>query len=258
MNIMTTGCLGKEFYNSLINNELRLSIRYAKRLSQDDISWADALASFPIFPLIKLESLKWIHSFGAGVEPLLERNDLNKELILSRTVGSLGRKMGEYCLGHLLNFSQRNLQLLDNQKNRLWIPIYPNKINSNKVLIIGTGEMAKGISKVFSVLGICTIGINTDGHKVDDFVDCLSFTNIENKVENVTCIINALPHCKSTYRLIDKKLFRLFDKILFINVGRGSTIVLEHLEMAICKKILITLSWMYLNKNHYLEIQTYG
>ncbi len=233
MNILTTGRLGEEFSGHLKSNELGLNVRYVKNMSQKDINWADSLASFPVNEEINLSRMKWIHSFGAGVEGFIKRKDLNRNLILTRTVGSLGYKMGEYCLCHILNFAQNTFQIYNNQKSRLWQPAYPKSVKDNNVLILGTGEMAKGISNVLTKAGIHIIGVNTNGLQVPGFTKCLSFESIKTIANKVDCIISTLPLNMSTSDLLNNAFFDLFKGILFINVGRGKSVEVKDLEKAI-------------------------
>lgn len=233
MNILTTGRLGEEFYSSLVKNDLGLKLRFVDKLSQKDIDWANALASFANNDNVNISSLKWIHAFGAGVDGFLKRNDLNTNLILSRTVGSLGLKMGEYCLSHILNYSQNTYKIIRNQSNRKWVPICPNSIKNKVALFLGTGEMSRGISKLLTIAGIKTIGTNTSGKQISDFDQCVSFKNVNKVSSKVDFVINTLPITKKTNNVLDKSFFNLFKNVLFINVGRGETVNIDDLKTAL-------------------------
>lgn len=233
MNILTTGRLGEDFYNSLVKNDLGLNVRFVDKLYQKDIEWADALASFATNDDINLSSINWIHSFGAGVEGFIKRNDLSTNLILSRTVGSLGLKMGEYCLCHILNYSQNTYKIISNQSKKNWLPIYPTSIRDNVALLLGTGEMSRGISKLLKNAGIKTIGTNTSGKQIADFDHCVSFNNLKLITSQVNFVINTLPITKNTIKVIDKPFFNLFKNVLFINVGRGKTVNIDDLKIAL-------------------------
>ena len=234
MNILTTGRSGKEFCHALKDNTTDIVIKYVEELSEKDIIWADCLASFPVSEQIDLSGIKWIHSFGAGVEKYLQRKDINEEILLSRTVGKLGYKMGEYCLCHLLNFFQNTFYLYSRQKLKKWTPEYPESVNEKYVLILGTGEMAKGIAGVLRKLDINVVGLNKKGYINErNFNQCITFRELKPVASNISCVINTLPLHKNTTHLLDKDFFHHFKHILFINVGRGKTVVTKDLEEAI-------------------------
>lgn len=233
MKILTTGRLGEEFYNSLKSNELDLEVRYMDAISQLDIDWADCLASFPIKENVKLSNLKWIHTFGAGVEPYIQRTDLHKDLILTRTTGKLGHRMGEFCLCHLLIFLQNTISVYNNQHNNLWSQIFPESLKDIKVITLGTGEMAKGISSVLKKNGVHITGVNTSGDTSEYFDNCVSLNQIHSISSSINCVINTLPLNENTNQLLDLDFFKKFNNSLFINVGREKSVIIEDLLQAI-------------------------
>jgi len=233
MNILTTGSLGKEFYNSMVNNNLGLNVVYVEKLSQNDIEWADSLASFAPSDNVNLSGINWIHSFGAGVEAFLKRRDLSDNLVISRTVGELGLKMGEYCLCHILNYTQNTYDIFHNNIQKKWIPTYPSRIKNKTALILGTGEMAKGISQIIREAGVKSIGINTKGDQIEEFDNCVAFKDLKLVSNEVDFVINTLPLTNSTDKLLDHSFFNCFNGILFINTGRGRTVNTDDLQIAI-------------------------
>lgn len=233
MNILTTGRLGEAFYDYIKSDHPELEVSYVKTLSQQDIDWADCLAAFPISEDVELSNIKWIHTFGAGVEPYLQRSDLHKEVVITRTIGNLGSMMGEYCLCHLLNFKQNTFSVLRNQRKALWTPIYPTSIKNQNVIILGTGEMAKGIARVLKKNGIKLIGVNSSGNQTSDlFEQFISFKDLSS-ISPDTTIINTLPLSDKTNQLLNLNFFKQFKNALFINVGRGKSVVTEDLVEAI-------------------------
>lgn len=233
MKVLTTGRLGEDFCNSFIESSLGITVKYVEILKQTDIEWADCLASFAPKDEINLNSVKWIHSFGAGVESYLNRHDLNRNLILSRTVGNLGLKMGEYCLCHVLNFSQNSYEIIDNQVQKKWVQLFPKSIRGKTALLIGTGKMAQGISIILKSVGVNTFGVNRSGTNHKAFNQCLKFGDISSISQSVDFVINTLPYTNDTENLLSKSFFSVFRNILFINVGRGKTVNITELKTAL-------------------------
>jgi len=232
--IITTGRLGKEFCAAIKKSHHNFDIRYADELNQEDIEWADCLAAFTVPPEKVISKMKWIHSFGAGVDGFIKANKIHPATILTRTVGRLGFKMGEFCLAHILNFYQDTFSVYENQKEKKWEATNPVTIEGKTVLILGTGEMAKGIVSVLNPIRIKTIGVNTSGIKPsNDYFKCVRFDDIPAVAGDVSCIINTLPLTTNTRGLLNENIFKEFHNALFINVGRGESLVTDDLISSI-------------------------
>jgi phosphoglycerate dehydrogenase-like enzyme len=224
--VLTTGRLGKEFRDVIGKDAEQIEVTFTDEPANADIANVDCLACFSVPDKIDISGIKWIHLFGAGVDSFLRRDDFNPETILTRTVGRLGLRMGEFCLCHILNFFQNTFRLYENKKVKKWETDYPVSLKGKTVLILGTGAMAKGISQVLHPLQTEVIGVNTSGMKTDNvFSTCLKFADVKSVASRVSCIVNTLPLSHHTERLLDKRFFGLFHRALFINVGRGKSVV---------------------------------
>jgi glyoxylate/hydroxypyruvate reductase len=232
--IITTGRLGKEFFDAIVGMGWELEIKFVDVPIPGDIKWADCLAAFTIPEEINVSTVRWIHSFGAGIESFLHRKDIGNRTILTRTVGNLGIKMGEFCLCHILNFFQNTFSVYENKKLKRWELLNPRSLIDKSILLLGTGEMARGIVSVLHPMKLRIIGVNTDGRSPDrGFFQCLRFNQIEAAAGRISCIINTLPLTPKSEGLLNGKFFEQFHDVLFINVGRGKSVVTEDLIAAI-------------------------
>lgn len=234
LKVLTTGRLSTQFYAHLQDNALGIEVQRSEAPSQADIDWADCLACFPIGNDVSLQSLKWIHSFGAGVDGFLERDDLNAELKLSRTTGTLGAKAAEFCLCHILNFLQDTFAIYEDMRQRVWRARAASSAQGKTVLLLGTGAMAQGIAHALGALGMRVIGVNTTGRTSSAyFGHCLRFDAIHSAGLDITCIINTLPYNSATERLLDEQFFAQFEGALLINIGRGRSLHTQDLRRAL-------------------------
>ena len=233
LKVLTTGLLAEPFSVALQASSLPVQVRYVEKAQQSDIDWADCLASFPPSAELSLNRMLWIHSFGAGLDGYLLRADLHPNLRLSRTTGSLGQKIGEFCLCHLLNFLQNTVVLAQNMETRTWQQIPSMPIRGKTVLILGTGKMAQGVAQILTAVGVKVIGINSSG-RADAvyFQRCVTMATAQEVVTEVSCIINTLPLHKHTQKIIDLSWLSHFRDVLLINVGRGGTINTDDLLQA--------------------------
>lgn len=239
LKILTTGRLGPQFCAALEASEIRVQARYVEHAQQNDIDWADCLASFPVSSTLTLKGLSWIHSFGAGIDGFVTRKDLGPHLRLSRTTGDLGQKMGEFCLCHVLNFLQNYHAVAKDNTASRWQQRPGQSIRDQTILILGTGKMAQGVAQTLSSLGAVVIGVNNSGHAdAPYFQRCVTMAAVPALAANVSCIINTLPLHENTQRLIDLPWLCHFNEALLINVGRGATLVTDDLQPAFAKRYL--------------------
>lgn len=232
--VLTTGRLSTQFYEHFKDNALGIEVRHTDTATQAEVDWADCLASFPLTEALSLRGLSWIHSFGAGVDGFIQRDDLSPTLRLSRTTGKLGTKAGEFCLCHVLNFFQNTFSLYEEMQCSTWRPHAASSISTRTALILGTGSMARGIATLLRACGMKVLGVNTSGGNTHaNFDDCLRLQDLRRRAEGIDCVINTLPLHEGTEGLLDEAFFSLFHRSLFINVGRGRTVNTQALGRAL-------------------------
>lgn len=236
--IATSGWLSEEFHNWVVSKYPDIEInRAADRAAlQSIIKDSNAYAGFYELDDCDLSNIKWIHCFGAGVDAFLANKAIQSQQIpISRTTGSLGRKIGEYCLGHILNHYQHIPRYHDAQQKQLWKPKRPRQLREAVLLILGTGSVGQGIAQCFSGLVHKIIGANTNGSGKPPFDESVKFNS---DLPSADIIINALPKTLKTDGALDVKFFDTFQQSIFINVGRGQTVVNDDLIGALENKHL--------------------
>lgn len=236
MKIITHGKFGKELAeNYKTYATYNLQIDYHEIISQEILDTYDGWAAFSPPKNLDISHIKWIHSFAAGVDPYTSREDLNPELILTKSVGQMDRKMAEYCLTQIMLNAQNSLPLYDKQKVKSWFRIPPKSVAGETVVILGTGFMGKGISKLLHSIGMNTIGVNSSGKDTKEFDATVSFNEFIKQPSDVPYIICTLPSTKENYHLLDSTFFQLFKQAHFINCGRGEVVAIDDLLEALEK-----------------------
>ena len=185
-------------------------------------AFTDALICFSIPDEVDLANIKWIHCLGAGVDKILEANDLiPRNTLITRTVESLPEKMVQYVMLAVLS-DLYNLHIIkQNQLNHQWKRLSPRD-NHGSVLIFGTGAIGQKLAQALTSHGYHVLGVSKSGIKKDGFNQVYqNYHDID--VEDIDIIINALPLTKDTTGFFDNKLFSTFKNYLYINIGRGKT-----------------------------------
>ncbi|MFK7952863.1 MAG: NAD(P)-dependent oxidoreductase [Ekhidna sp.] len=227
IDLVTFGRLGHEFKNYITSSHPEISISFPLTEGEliSEIKKSNAYAGFNHLSNCDISNLKWIHSFGAGVDSFLELDKLNESILISRTTGNLGRKIGEYCLAYILNNLKSVFPTFVNQRHQHWEQQEQKYLSDQKVLILGTGHIGCGIASVLKGLCSSISGINRSNKCPEEFDSVFSFDQLEEiEKESFNIMINTLPKTKDTTSIISNKFIALFEKIQFINVGRGDSV----------------------------------
>ena len=129
--------------------DLDCRVRAADNLTVEDHTWADALIGFTVPMALEHSSIRWVHSTGAGVDGLLSGRPWPEGVTLTRSTGTLGDRMAEYCVGYALVQSQRILRFQRDQTARRWTPVEPETIRNSTAVILGTGSVGAAIAARF-------------------------------------------------------------------------------------------------------------
>lgn len=227
IDLVTYGRLGNEFKNYINSShpEINISLPLSENELISEINKSNAYAGFNHLANCDISTLKWIHSFGAGVDSFLDLDEMNESILISRTTGNLGRKMGEYCLTYILNNLKNVFPTFLNQRHNLWEQQEQKYLADQRVLITGTGHIGCGIASILTGLCSRVSGINRSNKCPKEFDRVFSFDQMEEiKKENFNIVINTLPKTKETINIITSQFLAVFEQIQFINVGRGDTV----------------------------------
>jgi D-2-hydroxyacid dehydrogenase (NADP+) len=195
-----------------------------KELTANDIAWAEALVGFRPPKHLEVRGPKWIHGSGAGVDAWLFRREFPADVLLTRTNQPFGTMIGEYCLSRALAERQQLITLLDQQRRSEWeyqtIPL----VSGTRAVVIGTGEVGRGIAERFHALGARVDGVSAGGKAVHPFGNVFARRHLNEAIRGADWLILAAPLTEATYRMIGADELRVAHGSYLINVGRGALV----------------------------------
>jgi len=225
-NILVTGRLYLAMAQLLKEKKINKNFRFVaeNEVCRDDFFWADAYVGFRPVPCFEFGNIRWVHSLGAGVDAFLWNREWKEDVLLTRTVGSFGEQISEYCLSYIL----RDLQCHDvygwYQSQRQWKQVAPQRLRNQCIVICGTGEIGQQIARYLRAFGVQPIGISRSGQMKPHFAAVFPMHQASEVLPKANWVIAALPLTKQTYHVLDEKFFALLNNASFINVGRGATV----------------------------------
>lgn len=203
---------------------IEFRVRGPKELTAEDIAWAEALIGFRPPAHLEVRGPKWIHGSGAGVDAWLFRKSFPEGVLLTRTNQPFGTMIGEYCVARALAERQKMIQLYEQQRRSEWeyqtIPL----VEGTRALIVGTGEVGRGIAARFKALGAKVDGVSAGGKAVHPFGQVFARRHLNDALKGADWLILAAPLTEATFQMIGGVELSYARGSYLINVGRGALV----------------------------------
>lgn len=181
-------------------------------------------------------ALKFLQVISTGIDYLPLKKLAEKGVLLANGHGLQKNSVTEHVLGVLLAYQRKLLTSAFQQQVKIWqrpagtLTTFAHK----KILITGTGIISQHLAKTLDCLGATLSGVNTTGHPVTYFHQTFSLTQLKTAVSTQDIVINLLPSTRKTEKVFNTEIFSAMKKgCVFVNVGRGSGVVIEDLIAAL-------------------------
>lgn len=187
------------------------------------------------------DNIGWVQHCFTGVNQLIDAGLITPEgLPWCNSAGAFAKPVAECALGLLLSqahqhkaFAQAGTWSVAKELDEAQEWIYDQQ-GPKKVAILGAGGIGKQLIALLKPFGVHITAVNRSGRPVegaDEVVAMADAAHVWGEADVIFCI---LPATAETEGLIDAAKFRAMKpSALFINVGRGSTVVTDDLVDAL-------------------------
>ncbi|MEV6741411.1 NAD(P)-dependent oxidoreductase [Streptomyces sp. NPDC051104] len=183
---------------------------------------------------LRLERLSWFHSTNAGVDALLRRRSWPPEVLLTRTVGRMGERIGQYVLAWILAECQTVPVFLEQHRRTEWQRVPSELVAGQTALIYGAGRVGARVAAMLSGCGIHTVGVSrTARTAVPGFDETVTTDAADALLGGARWVVSTLPLTAETENFFDADRFDAMRGATFINAGRGANVDLAALAHAI-------------------------
>lgn len=195
------------------------------------------------------ERLLWMHSSNAGVDALLASAAWPPGTLLTRTVGRMGERIGQYVLAWVLAELQNIPAFLDQHASRTWNRLPTELADGTLAVVLGTGGIGAGIAAALRRCGVRTVGVARTARPVPGFDEVVALgapdgsrapdgsgapsAELAAALGAARWVVDALPLTPATAGLLGSGFFGAMDGATFLNVGRGATVRTEALGRAL-------------------------
>ena len=220
-----------------VKNKLEVFIDWDEDNFKSSMLNSDILLTWNL-PTLNLKevapNLKWIHCVSAGVEHLFPLDWMFDNLVLTNSSGVHSKKAGEYGLMSVLMLQNHIPKIITNQKNKEFVSLFSNPIAGKTVVVVGTGSLGSGMTKILAPLGANIIGVNKKGGIVEGCSKIVTIEKIDSVLPEADILYLALPETPETKNLINRKRLDLLKHSCgIVNIGRQS--VMDY--KALCEKL---------------------
>ncbi len=179
-------------------------------------------------------SLKWIQVTTSGVNYLLSRPSLGRDVIITTCRGIHGPQMSEMAFLLMLALNRNFPQVVRNQDNMVWERWPGRLLFQKKVGILGVGAIGEEIARKCKAFGMTVYGIDIlkrELESVDFFYGPEDLVRVAGEVDY---LIVAAPSTPETEKIIGTKVLTAMKPTSYlINIARGEMVDEEALMEAL-------------------------
>jgi len=202
----------------------------------------DAIIGFCDAELIDAAvKLVWVQIYWAGAESCLSVERVgNGDVLMSNMQKMSSPVIAEHAIAMMLSLARQIPQFVhsmhtDDGANQNEIVAGMMPVAGKKLLVVGLGGIGTEVARLGAALGMHVSGTRNSSRDGPEFVDYVGLSHeLHDLAAQADVIVNALPLTTSTRDLLDGEFFAAAKPgAMFINVGRGQTVVTAELIAAL-------------------------
>lgn len=184
----------------------------------------------------------WFHSTNAGVDSLLRDGSWPEDVLLTRTVGRMGERIGQYVVGWILAECQSVTVHAEQTHRRAWQRVPSELVTGQLALVYGAGQIGSRVGELLRACGIRAVGVGRGGRAqavpadpspFDEVVDVAAADRLLGEARWVVSTLPLTEGTGGTRDFFGAARFGALHGATFVNTGRGATVDLVALAAAL-------------------------
>jgi D-2-hydroxyacid dehydrogenase (NADP+) len=197
--------------------------------AQREIGDATILMAFgghlPKGIFVQAKRLRWVHSFGTGVDGIVDQPELKSDVIVTATRGIHGPPMSELALLLMLSLVRDFPRTLRAQQAQRWERWRVGLLQGKTVGILGLGRIAEDLAPRCKALGMRVVGISGTPRPLPGFDEILLRQNLVQAVSALDFLVLLIPHSSESHNIINSAIFAAMKPTAFlVNIARGGVV----------------------------------
>ena len=193
------------------------------------IEKADALLTFaPMLSDKVLQSatqLKWVQALGTGVDNLIDRPCLRKDVIVTNLHGIHGPPVSEAAIAAMLALARNLPRAVRCQDKRQWQRFPAQLLHNKTVGIFGIGAIAEALAPKCKVFGMRVVGVSSAPREVAGFDHIYQSAELAAVAGEFDFFVLLTPLTEKTRNSIGASVFASMKPTGFlVNLARGGVV----------------------------------
>jgi D-2-hydroxyacid dehydrogenase (NADP+) len=185
--------------------------------------WPDRSRGFAL-SILKATSLKWLHTFSAGVDSPFFVQLMERGVRLTNSSGATASPIAQTTVLYMLALSRNVRAWFQHQEKHEWARQEFAELDGARLAVLGMGPIGIEIARLGVALNMKVEAIRrtpTGSEPCPTF----SFDQLSRVLANADWVAVALPLTNDTRQIFDAKTFAIMKPgAHFINVGRGELV----------------------------------
>ena len=202
---------------------------------------ADVLYTRQIAPerVAAAQRLRWVQTFGAGVEWLLTPNlRRREELVVTNSSGIHAQPIAEHVFGLILMFARQLHRAVRQQAARKWdgatLQAGVSSLHGATLGIVGLGAIGRRIATIAGAFGMRVTALKRTTESAPGVERVFGPGQLVPFLKEAEYIVNTLPLTPQTKGYFGPQEFAAMrSDAVFINIGRGATVRSDALLQAL-------------------------
>jgi D-2-hydroxyacid dehydrogenase (NADP+) len=224
--------LHAERYHERLHAEfstLQFALAHDNAEVPDDISDINVLISFGVEAKDDLFSratkLKWIQCLATGVDHLLRRSTLKRDVLITSGRGIHGPPMRETVVYQMMAISRGVTRLVEDNKAHVWERRFWSSLHGKTAVIVGVGIVGIAIGELLKAFGMRVIGVTRTPRQVEAFDEMIPTDRLSDAARRADYLINVIPASADNIGLFNGAVFAAMKPTAYyISAGRGQTV----------------------------------
>lgn len=205
-------------------DKIDVRIGYDGKGLEEGMKWADVLIGwqFPTDQFAKrAPNLRWIYIIGAGVDHLLPLDWLPSNVTLSNASGAHRPAIDELMMAAVLALNNRFLEMMTQQRNKVFRMLHSSVITGKTALMIGVGATGGAAAEMFKKLEMKTIGVRTSRKPHPAIDEMYGPEDLHKVLPRADFVVLTVPKTKANMGILGRHELELFKKgASLINISR--------------------------------------
>ncbi|WP_461212821.1 NAD(P)-dependent oxidoreductase [Lacticaseibacillus sp. GG6-2] len=182
--------------------------------------------------------LGFVQAHSAGIDYLDLPRLAQAGVLVANTSGIHTQAICEYVIGAILQRTRALIEAAANQREAKWQhDVDYAGVVGKRLVVVGAGRVGTQIAKVATALGMTVIGVSRSGRKLPFFDANVTDAQAADTLARADIVVDLLPLTPASTHFFDAERFAQLKRgVMFINVGRGGTVVTDALIAAIRSK----------------------